>query len=278
MRDGLAIARALGGRRIRGGFSFRCPLHSDKHPSAAIRERDSLITCFAGCDRRALGAALDQLGFPDDGADADPMSPEELQQSEQEAAEYAQLFWSASRIATLDHEYLTEWLTKRGIRLPIPDHCVRVVAATRPYFYGRIAKCQRLDGTVCAVHLRDYRTKNKGFIHGVMSGQGAAVQLAAPINHELGVGEGVETCLAAQQLFGISTWASLGSVWLPYVAIPPGVRTVHLFIDNDPAGLKAMKIATRRYTQQGFDVRQWVPPKEGQDWNDFLKELANAKT
>jgi len=180
-----------------------------------------------------FGHCAGSAGFPDDGSEADPISPEEQRQSEEEAIKYAQLFWSASRIDPVDHAYLTEWLTKRSIRLPIPDHCVRVVAATRPYFYGRIAKCQRLDGTVVACHLRDYRTKNKGFIHGMMSGQHAAVQLAAPINN-----------------------------------------------DHDKAGLKAMETATRRYTQQGFDVRQWVPPTVGHDWNDvlILQELANAKT
>jgi DNA primase len=63
MRNGRAIAAALGGKRIRGGFRFLCPCHQDRVPSAAIRESDGLITCFAGCDRRAVAAALDQLGF-----------------------------------------------------------------------------------------------------------------------------------------------------------------------------------------------------------------------
>ena len=64
---------------------------------------------------------------------------------------------------------------------------------------------------------------------------------------------------------------------MPYVDIPDGVRTVHLFIDNDPPGLKAMEIATRRYLSMGFEIKRWIPSTGGTDWNDFLKGLANEK-
>jgi putative DNA primase/helicase len=79
--------------------------------------------------------------------------------------------------------------------------------------------------------------------------------------------------LAAQQLFHIPTWATLGSSQMPYVEIPYGVRVVHLFVDNDPAGLDAMAKATRRYTARGYNIGQWVPPTCGEDWNDYLKGL-----
>src|SRR5437879_3576256 len=98
MRDGRAIARALGGRRIKGGWSFCCPCHEDRKPSAAIRERDGLITCFAHCDRRALAAALDQLGFVDDGIAPIPISAEDQQALDAQAIRRAKQLWDDSDV------------------------------------------------------------------------------------------------------------------------------------------------------------------------------------
>ena len=50
MRNGAAIASALGGRPYNKGWMFCCPCHDDRTPSASIRY-DGLVTCFAGCHR-----------------------------------------------------------------------------------------------------------------------------------------------------------------------------------------------------------------------------------
>ena len=65
MRDGAAIGAARGGRRNGKGWSFCCPCHDDHEPSCSIRD-DGLVTCFAGCPRAEVLAALDALGFTDD--------------------------------------------------------------------------------------------------------------------------------------------------------------------------------------------------------------------
>jgi hypothetical protein len=64
MRDGAAITARLGGRRRGGSWMFRCPVHDDRNPSCSLRD-DGLVTCFAGCPRQQVEAALDALGFPD---------------------------------------------------------------------------------------------------------------------------------------------------------------------------------------------------------------------
>ena len=38
VRDGAAIAAALGGKRNGKGWNFRCPCHDDRNPSASIRD------------------------------------------------------------------------------------------------------------------------------------------------------------------------------------------------------------------------------------------------
>lgn len=56
-----------GGREVGGQWFCRCPAHSDKRPSLAVRERadDSLLVhCHAGCATEDVLDALD-LSFSD---------------------------------------------------------------------------------------------------------------------------------------------------------------------------------------------------------------------
>jgi len=278
MRDGDAISRALGGRgrRYTSGWTFCCPVHKEKHPSCWMRLDGRLICRSAGCSHEAIAAALDAMGFTDDGVAATPISEEDQQALEAQAIHRAQQLWNDHDFQTDNIAYHNEIVANqlrhyRGILLPVPP------VIRRLGLNGRIACYQRLDGTVTAVHCRYYSQKGKGWIEGRVSGQHGAVQLAAPTT-ELGLAEGIETALAAQQLFHIPTWATLSADLLHQADIPPGVRTVHLFADNDAAGLKAMERATRRYLSLGYDIKQWVPPTTGKDWNDYLKGLNDAAT
>jgi len=47
-------------RRSGGGWSARCPAHSDRNPSLSIRESDGrvLVHCFAGCSVESICEAL----------------------------------------------------------------------------------------------------------------------------------------------------------------------------------------------------------------------------
>jgi putative DNA primase/helicase len=59
------IARALHGRKSGSGWVARCPAHDDRDPSLALRDADGkvLARCHAGCDQRAVLAALKALGL-----------------------------------------------------------------------------------------------------------------------------------------------------------------------------------------------------------------------
>jgi hypothetical protein len=48
------IAKALGGRKVGGGWMARCPAHEDRNPSLSVHDADEgkvLVCCHAGCDQ-----------------------------------------------------------------------------------------------------------------------------------------------------------------------------------------------------------------------------------
>jgi hypothetical protein len=99
--------------------------------------------------------------------------------------------------------------------------------------------------------------------------KGAAVRLF-PAGPELGVGEGVETCLAFQQATGIAVWATLGA-GLANFEPPPvdAVSSLILIEDQDDPGRKAVAQAALRFSGLGYRVRI-ARPLIGKDVNDAL--------
>jgi putative DNA primase/helicase len=60
-----AIAKALSGRKVGGGWMARCPAHNDREPSLAIIDAKGgkvLVRCHAGCDQADVIAALRSRG------------------------------------------------------------------------------------------------------------------------------------------------------------------------------------------------------------------------
>src|SRR5262245_1945868 len=192
MRDGQAIARALGGKRISGGWQFKCPLHRDRVPSAAIRERDGLVTCFANCSRKDLEAALDRLGFVDNGQHARPRNRDEeraerqkrvrdVQQMWEDQAPSSKQWWQAAfyvvdplqpqrdEDVAIVSNYRKE---QRSIMLPVPN------VLRRWSINGYIACVQQLDGEITAVHTRDGSGRRNTY----GPTERGAVQLAQPLN------------------------------------------------------------------------------------------------
>jgi putative DNA primase/helicase len=88
----------------------------------------------------------------------------------------------------------------------------------------------------------------------------------------MGVAEGVETAMAASELYGIPVWAALNANNLAEWVPPPVAQTVYVFGDNDPTLVgqaAAYACASRLIVKYGRVVEVHIPDTQG-DWNDQL--------
>ncbi len=101
--------------------------------------------------------------------------------------------------------------------------------------------------------------------------RGAAIRLFEP-DTRLALTEGIETALAVRQANGWPVWAAVSAWGLEHVEIPPGVASVLIAADHDPAGTKAAQALAQRLTQEGRQVRLLLPTEAGKDWLDVLND------
>lgn len=131
-----------------------------------------------------------------------------------------------------------------------PDRRVMAVQETKLTWTGQKANCR--------VPRLTYGSLSDGAVRLYRAGE------------TLGLAEGVEDALAVSELFQTPCWATLGAYRFQLVQIPPEVRRVIIFADNDDASLQASERARERFTREGLAVEIRAPSGEGEDWNDVL--------
>jgi putative DNA primase/helicase len=143
-------------------------------------------------------------------------------------------------------------------------------------FPAMLAPVVRPDGELCSVHrtyIGDVPTRKK-LLCAVDCG--SAIRPFEPAE-QLGIAEGIETAIAAYEIFGVPTWSAISTALLESFEPPVGVRRLIIFGDNDVsfAGQKAAYVlAHRLHRDLAIEVR--IPDEPDSDWLDVLCARSRA--
>ena len=286
-RRARTIVESLQGIWSRGKGMCCCPAHDDRTPSLSVTlgRKAILFHCFAGCLNEDVIAALDRQGFRSrdlfNGSDVRSIE----RQTHGDFSPNARRLWQSG--TAISDGPAAQYLAQRGL-LPASDQ-LRYLARTplgprgAVQFLPAMLAAVTSDIGIIAVH-RTFLNVESGKLAAFDRPKRAlgslgfgSVRLAPPVQGRLGLAEGIESALSAMQLFGISCWATLGNERFGLVAIPEGVRELHLFIDNDAGGALAEKRALKAYAAPHRVIHSRAPASPGFDWNDELKSRLAGK-
>lgn len=281
-------------RRCGSGFMASCPVHQDRTPSLSIRDGDKaiILKCFSrDCSYAEIMAAI--------GGQVVPALEQKPAERKAPSTDKVIQIWSESAPVSKDDPVWLYLRETRKLALSVVPLAIRYHPALEYWeqdehdrwtmaglFPGMVAAFTDLTGAVSAVH-RTFLTRNgqKGFdqesgracrrVKGTIAGSAIKLFEAGEV---VGVAEGIETALAAHQLFGVRTWAAYSTSNMQNLVIPESVREVLIFGDNDVhhAGQKAAAKLAARLTSEGRRCKLVVPNKPGTDWADYLEETYNA--
>jgi putative DNA primase/helicase len=141
------------------------------------------------------------------------------------------------------------------------------------YLPAVIAPITAPDGTVVSaarIYDGDVPTRKK-MMPPTTTITGAAVRLFEP-GEALAITEGVETGLAVHEIAGLPVWACLSAHGVESFEPPAGVKTVHVYGDNDlnMVGQAAAYALAKRLARKQLEVSVQIPLVPDSDWLDAL--------
>jgi len=214
--------------------------------------------------------------------------------------ELAQKIWNEGKPVQQGDE-VSRYLSNRGLFLTEFPNTLRVHPSLGYYvtegdvskrvadYPAMLALVQDRDGGFVTLHrtyLKDGQKarghESKKLVSGGLK-EGAVRLFEA--THELGIAEGIETCLAVRQRNGQPVWAAVNCHNLEVIAVPHSVNSVHIYADNDADsyfdGQASAFILARRLVNEAArkhldrKVKVFVPQHDGQDWCDVVAAHAS---
>ncbi len=304
--DAYCLSRGITWRSGRGREQrYDCPLAEHSHRgNLAVNVEKGVWQCLGGCGAgdvlelhmRLTGAsfldAARELGALPAEGDA-PAAPPQLPRRPQPAgtdeaaeleaaarkAERAAAIWRASQTivaGTPAHEYLVG----RGCALPPPDGDLRWMPDLRlyalhgPALVGRMSLAADARVTT-GLHITflqldggRWRRTERRYL-GPKGGAVVRLWPAEAVDLALGIGEGIETCLAAAHAFR-PVWAALDAGNLAAFPVLDGIESLTIFADHDEsgAGQDAASRAADRWLRAHRDARVLMPADAGRDVAD----------
>lgn len=107
---------------------------------------------------------------------------------------------------------------------------------------------------------------------------GAAIRLF-PASGTLGIAEGIETALAAAEMFRQPVWSCISAGGIESFIPPDGIRDITIFADHDLnfTGQAAAYRAAHRLALKGYAITVKIPDTPG-DWLDELRTASSVTT
>jgi hypothetical protein len=277
------IARQLGATRQGNNWRCACPRDCGYGLSFCDGADGRLLAfCFGGCAFDEIMSALVEYGLLGDDDDDDlhvSRGVTVCQRDDNERVAHARQIYDSGGW----DERIAVYLCSRGIHLTSP---VLRFSEQAPHRLGArvaamLAPVVKVTGEQTGVHLtylrgdgsgkadlpKEYQRESRGLIHG-----GAIRLIPFEPDVELVLAEGLETSLAASELFGLPCWSAVYAGGLCTLVLPPEVRRVIIAADNDAsgAGQRNALAAYDRWRAEGRWVRIVAPPFVGDDFNDVL--------
>lgn len=236
-----------------------------------------LVMAFKGWDFKTAAKEIEQA------AGVIPIVAPVVQQDDAEKIERLRRVWSESKSLQGGDEVMC-YLAGRGLKVEQAPDSIRLHPGLAYYegetFIGKfpvmVARVVGVDGAGLTLHRTFLQNGCKAPVEKtkkLMPGKpisGGAVRLS-PASRCLGIAEGVETALAASELFGLPVWSCISAHGIETFDPPAGIEQIVIFADNDESytGQRAAYTAAFRLKQQGIAVDVKIPNAPG-DWLDVL--------
>jgi putative DNA primase/helicase len=143
-----------------------------------------------------------------------------------------------------------------------------------------IAEVRDYDGALITLHVTYLANGQKltssaprKILSPMQNSEACAVRLYGITGDSMGIGEGLETCIAAATIHKLPTWSALNTTLLAKFTPPAGVKRLMIFADNDVAGISAAaRLMERLQGKVHMEIK--MPPAPAKDWADVLEHRA----